>query len=69
MAQPTFLIPKAEAEIEEVIAHPWGLYEMVKWLESKGVVGEPPLRDIKPHDARNAIRCILRELRTRENGA
>lgn len=62
----TYLIPKTDAEIEQVIAHPWGLREFINELERKGVVGTPPLRELAPEDARNAIRCIMRELRLRE---
>ena len=63
----THLIPKCPEELEKVMAHPFTLMELIRWLESKGVVSEPKLSEMNPEDARNACRVIYRELRMREN--
>lgn len=68
MNKVTHLIPKLDPELERVLAHPFALREMIRYLESRGVVVQdgPQLSQLEPEDARNAIRLIMRELRFRE---
>lgn len=63
----TQLVPKAADEIEQVIASPWGLHEMVKWLKSKGVEWTEPDPPLTLEETRTILRVIYRELRMREN--
>lgn len=61
------LVPKADPLIEKVIANPWGLFEMIKWLKNRGVQWTEPETPLTQDELRTVVRVLYREMRMREN--